>query len=236
MKKYKICDLVLKMNPQYNPTIIQSEAYITFEDLEVDFEIPNIEDKIELFHGENPHLTIGSAEYILYGSYFYTKLIAYEGIMLHSSAVVYEDKAYLFSANSGVGKSTHTSLWTQVFKEAYILNDDKPAIRLQADKLYAYGTPFSGKTDLNVNKKKPIQAICFIERSAENWIERIDVKEAINNIFSQTVRPSRKELVNEMLNIIEKIVMTIPIYKMGLNISEEAVLLAYNTMKEGKTK
>ena len=73
-------------------------------------------------------------------------------MLLHSSCVVYEDKAYLFSAPCGTGKSTHTQIWLKRFPGAYILNDDKPAIRIMEDGVYAFGTPFSGKTDLNVNK------------------------------------------------------------------------------------
>ena len=49
--------------------------------------------------------------------------------MLHSSAVVADGKAYLFTADSGTGKSTHTQLWPRMFGDrAYILNDDKPAL------------------------------------------------------------------------------------------------------------
>ena len=49
-----------------------------------------------------------------------------------------DDYAYVFSADSGTGKSTHTQLWLEHFGDrAYILNDDKPAIRLIDGKVYA---------------------------------------------------------------------------------------------------
>ena len=37
------------------------------------------------------------------------------GFYLHSSAVELDGRAYLFSGKSGVGKSTHTRLWQQIF-------------------------------------------------------------------------------------------------------------------------
>ncbi len=233
MNTYKICDLVVKMKPQHEPLKTQLKPYL-IDESEIDFEIPDISEQVEELFIERGYETIGLAEYMLYGAYFYTRLIVYDGIMLHSSAVVYEDKAYLFSAPSGTGKSTHTGLWLEEFSDAFILNDDKPAIRLVDGALYAYGTPFSGKTDLNVPKKKPIQAICFIQQDKTNWIKKATVKEAINNLYRETVRATHEKLVDGSFSILEKIVNEIPIYKMGLTISKEAVLLAYNTMKENK--
>lgn len=62
--------------------------------------------------------------------------------MVHSSAIKYNDKCYLFSADSGVGKSTHTSLWHKVYGDkVQIINDDKPIIRLENNKLIVYGSP-----------------------------------------------------------------------------------------------
>lgn len=231
MKKYRICDLVVQMQPLYEPLKTQIKAYLTDQDAEVDFVIPNIDDKVKEHFEEVGYENIGLAEYMLYGAYFYTRLVMYDGIMLHSSAVVYEDKAYLFSAPSGTGKSTHTGLWTEVFESAYILNDDKPAIRITDNKIYAYGTPFSGKTDLNVNEKKQIQGICFIEQDKNNWIEKASAKESISNMYRETVRSPDKDLLNRTFNIVDEVLKNIPIYKMGLTISHEAVLLAYETMK-----
>lgn len=231
MKKYKICDLVVKMKPLYEPLKTQIKPYLITSDAEVDFIIPCIDDKVKDFYNKRNLPNIGSAEYLLYGAYFYTRLIMYEGIMLHSSAVVYENKAYLFSAPSGTGKSTHTNLWLEVFNDAYILNDDKPAIRIIDNEIYAYGTPFSGKTDLSVNERKPIAGICFIERSIDNWIKKTTPKEAISFLYRETVRPAHEDLLDRTFNIVEKIVKNIKIYKMGLNISHDAVYLAYNTMK-----
>lgn len=234
MKKYKICDLIVEMDPKYEPLKTQIKPYLIETESEIDFRIPDIEQKVKEFYEKSELPNIGSAEYLMYGTYFYTRLIMYEGIMLHSSAVVYEDKAYLFSAPSGTGKSTHTSLWLEVFEGSYILNDDKPAIRTIDNNIYAYGTPFSGKTDLNVNERKLIQGICFIQRDDENWIEKATTKEAISFLYRETVRPSNKELLNRAFNIVEEIVKEIKIYNMGLNISHDAVFLAYKTMNNIK--
>ena len=92
-----------------------------------------------------PYLSLDSCEYMCTGSMFYSQLLRHNGIMLHSSCVVVDDGAYLFTARSGTGKSTHTNLWLEKFGDrAYILNDDKPALRLENGTWFAYGTPWSG--------------------------------------------------------------------------------------------
>ena len=73
---------------------------------------------------------------------FYKKLIDYNGFLLHASAVALDNYAYLFSAPCGTGKSTHVDLWIKKFGErAFIINDDKPAIRIINNTIYAFGTP-----------------------------------------------------------------------------------------------
>ena len=69
-----------------------------------------------------------------------------------------------------------------------MLNDDKPAIRLVGGRVYACGTPWSGKYDYSTPGMVPLAGICFLERAEENFIHPADTKKAVFNIFSQTVR------------------------------------------------
>ena len=78
---------------------------------------------------------------------FYRKLcdkIPDRGIILfHSCAVAVDGKAYLFTAPSGTGKSTHASLWKEILGERVrIINGDKPLIRVTPGLITVYGTPW----------------------------------------------------------------------------------------------
>jgi hypothetical protein len=93
-----------------------------------------------------PNISAKDLEYMESARQFYVTLLYREGLYLHASAVELEGRVYLFSGDSGVGKSTHTRLWQQVFGEsARIINDDKPALRYLDGVWYAYGTPWCGK-------------------------------------------------------------------------------------------
>ena len=232
MPKYKIAGIIVEMNFLYERTKQQSIPYLINTDLDAQIKLELTQDFINKKTLEYPHLTKDEIEYIFLGQMFYRKILRFGGILLHSSAVVKDGVAYLFSAPSGTGKSTHTSLWLKKFDDAYILNDDKPAILFIDNKLYASGTPFSGKCDLSKNEIVPLQGICFIERSENNWIKPLDTKQAIFEILNQTERIPYQEDTLLILDLIDKVVSNAKIYKMGCNISSEAVDTSYNEMKK----
>lgn len=232
MPKYNIAGLIIEMNPIYDRTINQSKPYLIDTPDEPVFKMNLSIEKIKHLQQNYPHLSEDDIEYIFLGQIFYRYILKHDGILLHSSCVVKDNQAYLFSAPSGTGKSTHTSLWLNEFNDAYILNDDKPAIIYKDNILYAAGTPFSGKHDISKNLLVPIGGICFLERSTNNWIKEIDSKQAIFEILNQTERVPYEEDMNLILGHIENIVNNTTIYKMGCNISKEAVYTSYNKMNK----
>ena len=99
------------------------------------------------------------------------KMVEYDTILMHGSVVAVDGEAYLFTAKSGTGKSTHTRFWREVFGErAVMVNDDKPLLKLTEDGVLACGTPWDGKHHLSTNVCLPLRAICILERGEENEI------------------------------------------------------------------
>jgi len=191
MKKcYDICGLTVCADFQHKTMRTRSAKY-ECEDRVPDFTIPSVPESEYKRLMSNPGINEDSAENIFTADFFYTVLLRYGGFMLHSSAVEVDGRAYLFSAPSGTGKSTHTTQWLKLFGDrARIINDDKPAIRIIGGTVYAYGTPWSGKSDLNVNAAVPVQGICVLERSEKNFIKPLDEGTAVFSILNQTYDPS----------------------------------------------
>lgn len=235
--RYEIAGLKCLMTTYYDRTKQQALPYKAqniWAEEEADVTIDLGQEFYDKIHTEAmPHTSYDNIEYIYTGSLFNRYLINHTGCMLHSSAVVVDGYAYLFSADSGTGKSTHTKLWIEYFGDkAFIINDDKPVLRLINNEWCVYGTPWSGKTDLNVNIKVKLGAIVFLERSEKNWIEPISIKEAIPLFFNQTVRKLYKEdKMDLVLKNMEQILMGNPIYKMGCNVSTDAVITAYEMIR-----
>ena len=155
----------------------------------------------------------------------------YNGLWIHASAVVVDGEAYLFSAPCGTGKSTHTSKWLQLFGDkAFIINDDKPAIRIIDDEYWVYGTPWSGKHDISVNTKAKLKGICFLHRAETNSIKFIDKASAVKEILDTSHFRTTAEQMMKKLEILDKIVRNVPIYEMGCTPTIEAAKMAYEFM------
>lgn len=235
MAIYDIAGLKVRILNEKGRTAKQALPYLAEnqdENQHIDITINVDEKRVLNAMQEHPELIQDDWEYMLTGSDFYTELLKFDGILLHSSCIVVDDKAYAFSADSGTGKSTHTQLWLKHFGDrAYMLNDDKPAIRLIDGKVYACGTPWSGKYDYSTPAVVELAGICFLERSENNWIRKADTGKAVFNIFSQTIRKLSKKNMDSLFDVLEQIFSKVPLYEFGCNISEEAVLTSYNAMK-----
>ena len=224
---YKIAGLRVRMDT-FGRTQTQATPYLCAPFEEADIEIQS---KREAMKKWAPNLDDNDLEYMGTGTSFYRQLLNYDGLLLHSSAVMMDGEAYLFSAPSGTGKSTHTQLWLQVFGDrAKILNDDKPAMRLENGVWYAYGTPWSGKYDYSVNTKVPLAGICILSRGDENRILPYGGAKAIHDILTQTIRSSDADAMIKLLELLDQLVTAVPVWKMECTPDPEAARVAYRAM------
>lgn len=162
------------------------------------------------------------------GEVFRYRIPEKNGIVYHSSSVLYKDTAVLFTADSGTGKSTHTGLWKKYFG-AEIINDDSPAIRIYDDTVTVFGTPWSGTTELNMNVSAPMKALVFIERSEKNYAESVSCGDILPNfVHGMMTRPVYKASMEKAVNVLDNIAKNISFYKLGCNISREAAEIIKN--------
>lgn len=230
MKKYSVASLVIAMQPQEKTLSLQSAPYEIVSDREAEISISVSSAEILRLQHQNPKLSTDDCEYILTGAEFYNRLLDFEGLILHASGVVLDNNAYLFSAKSGIGKSTHASFWLKMFgSHAHIINDDKPALRIISHKFMVCGTPWSGKSALNTNEIVPLKAVAFIERGNNNEIRKLSAKEALPLLLEQTLRPADK--ADKLLSLADKLLTGISFYSLHCNMSIEAAECAYNGMK-----
>lgn len=223
----QIADLVVEI-PEAGGLASRCRDYQIQENLPADITI-----REELYRVENyPNLTYNQAVYLASGFQFYRRLLQFNGMMLHASAVAVDGRAYLFSGPCGMGKSTHTKLWQQRFGEgAVVFNDDKPALRRIDGVWYAYGTPWCGKDGINKNMKVPVAGICFLKRGEQNAIRRLSDRDACFSVISQTTRRFKtSEQLSEMLTLAEQLVREVPVFELKNKPELEAARLSYETM------
>jgi len=222
LETFEIANLHVRFDARGELLYTRSRPYLAKDGAEADFTIDLSEEFFARKHEQYPRLTLDECRYMWVGEAFYARLLQYDGMLLHASCVEKDGKAYLFSAKSGTGKSTHTHLWLRAFPDSRIINDDKPAVRRMDGTFYACGTPFSGKTDENINVQVPVRAIVFIERGTENSIEPIPPAAAIPLFLSQTLRPPKKAAMETMLTLLGKLLEAVPVFRLRCNMDLSA--------------
>lgn len=235
MAKYKIADIVFEalLNSSFTKDLCKSYEYygdapalftavITKEDIEKERERSNSGDEFSNSYLECLALLRKLCDYAIKNA---------DCLLFHSSAVMVDGNAYLFTAPSGTGKSTHARIWRKLLGDrAVMINDDKPLIRYVDGEFYVYGTPWNGKHRLDNNVKAKLKAVCLISQAKENSIKKVTPKEMLVTMLNQTVRPEDIADMDKLLILIDKMLTTVDLYKLGCNISLEAGKLSYQTM------
>ena len=135
--------------------------------------------------------SLGSPEVFLHGNFsmrlFRFALWVGYGLMtfdkgtiaIHSSCIVCGGKAALFLGESGTGKITHTRLWRENIPGAMLLNDDSPVVRIMEDgSVWAYGSPWSGKTPCYKQERYPLCGCVRLSQSPYNKMHKLHVLKA----------------------------------------------------------
>lgn len=159
-------------------------------------------------------------------------LLDYGVLLFHGSAVAVDGRGYLFTAASGTGKSTHVRLWREQFgKRAVMINDDKPLLRITAQGVTAYGTPWDGKHRLSNNLAAPLQGLCILERGEANHIEPITSKEAWPMLLQQSFRPIEAEGLRKVMGLVDQLASGVDLYRLRCNMEPEAAQTAFQGMQ-----
>lgn len=159
------------------------------------------------------------------------RLLEWDTLLFHGSCISVDSKAYLFTAKSGTGKSTHTQLWKKRFGErAVFINDDKPLLKISAQGVTVYGTPWDGKHHRSTNTSCPLKAVCILTRNTENSIQRIDKKAALPMLCQQSYRPCSPIGTQKTLALVDRLGSSVPLYRLGCNMESEAAKVAYHGM------
>lgn len=166
------------------------------------------------------------------------RLPKYNRVMLHGACISYKDKAYLFTAPSGTGKSTHVGLWQRYLGDnVTIINGDKPIFYIrESGSVCAFGTPWCGKEGWNRNESADLAGICFMKRGIENKIRRAKPDDAAPFLLRQMFLPKEPEAAALTLGLLDRIVSAIPAYLLECDMSEDAVRTSFEALTGEKYK
>lgn len=151
------------------------------------------------------------------------RMIEHGGLILHCAYIDHQGKGILFSAPSGVGKSTQAALWEK-YRNSVIVNGDRALLRKEEGKWLACGWPVCGSSGICKRMDVSIHAIVMLRQGRENSVIRLSPAEAFRQLYPQvTVNQWSSEFVQAAMNGIEDLIMQIPVWQLTCDMTEEAV-------------
>ena len=227
---YFIGGLYVEMTPLYNELADRALPFLCNDaksvDIRLSLDSAEVEKRAKLYG-----FSIPLAEYQLSCEMFCKAVLSFDAFVLHASAVLSDGSVYLFSAPSGVGKSTHAAIWKRCFN-AEIINDDKPLIRFINGTFTAYGTPWCGSGFERLNKSGKVKALFFIKRALENSVCRFDSEKALYLLLESMYRPADNSDMDSLITTLDAFLSKTRVLGLECNMKDEAARLALKTAKE----
>lgn len=154
-----------------------------------------------------------------------------QGLIIHSSSILWNNKGILFSAPAGTGKSTHVHLWKQLY-DTPILDGDATACRLINGNHYVYGLPWCGTSGEFMNQSAPLGAIVFLQQAKENSIIKLEFHEAFLRLTARCfLLPWNDKMTNQFIDIIQEVAASADCYLLNCMPDQDAVDLVKNCLE-----
>lgn len=159
-------------------------------------------------------------------------VLPYGTVAVHSSCITHSGQAVLFLGESGTGKSTHTRLWREHLDGAVLLNDDSPIIRIEDGKVWAYGSPWSGKTPCYKQERYELKGCVRLSQAPYNKIKPLSVLQAYGAIHPSCPPEFAydQDLYEHISQFIGKLLSKTRFFHLVCLPDREAVELSYNSV------
>jgi len=239
--KIELAGFVFHINTSYEDTKLMCKEYLSNKDSDYYIEINNNDIKYEQEKSDKEAIYEGLVPQIYTDSYLesiavYRKIAEIISLnnasVFHGALISLDNEGYLFTGKSGIGKTTHINNWLKEYQNTKIINGDKPILKITDGKLKGYGTPWSGKENLNSNDVVDIKAIIILEQDKTNHIEKLNIKDAYPILLSQTYRANKPEGTKEAFDFVLNISKLVDIYKLSCNMDQDSARVAYEGMNK----
>lgn len=233
MAQYLLADFIVNIENQYGFLQKQCTQYEYTGDAPTDFTIRVTDEDIrrERLASQGIQYSPGYLESICAYRKLAERLPVHDALLMHGSVIDCGGRGIGFLARSGVGKTTHTRLWQQVYGETVrIINGDKPILRFFEGIPYAYGTPWAGKEGWQCNDRVRLTDLCFIERGQENAVYQVDPLAYFNTLMVQILHPGDPVAADKTLELLDKLLAACNFWVIQCNVSEDAARVAHDAI------
>ena len=218
---------VMSFYADYHPHVVpQAEA--------ADITVPYREDAVRQVIAGMPDAHESFVEWQLAYDTVSRAMLHFNRLTFHGACIEFNGKAYVFTASSGTGKSTHIGLWGRYLgSSVQVVNGDKPIISIdgtngEADPVIkACGSPWAGKERWQRNVQVPLGGICILRRGTDNTIRRAGKQEALDELVNRIYLTTNEREAVKALDLLDQILSHVPIHVLSCDMSEAAVRTSF---------
>ena len=233
--KIKLADIIIDIDCIYDACYKLCTDYLTDEgeaDIHVNIDKQDIEYERKISTDEeNAKYSDAYLETLAVYRKIASETAKYGINLMHGAVIAKGNNAYMFTAPSGTGKTTHIKLWLKNIEGSYVINGDKPLLKIDDEFIKVYGTPWCGKENLCTNTSALLKAVVILKRSKDNSIREIKPEDAAVSLIQQTYRPYQKDAAYAVIKNIEKLSKNVRFFELECNMEDEAALCSYNMLK-----
>ena len=173
-----------------------------------------------------------AAKAVLHALELEHRLAARDGVILHAAWIQRQGRAILFTAPSGVGKSTQADLWCRL-RGAELINGDRAAVFADGQ---VRGIPFAGSSGVCKNEEMPLDAIVFLSQAPATTIAPLLGFRAFRSLWEGcSVASLEREEAQNALETVTELLNRVPVYHLACTPDESAVLALEQLLEKERT-
>lgn len=178
---------------------------------------------VHIFYETTDLSTIKQELFLSIGAIFFYIAQLNNKFCIHSASMIYRDRVWLFSAQSGVGKSTHVNLWKKNLG-VQIFNGDQNLVTEKDGELFVSGIPWCGTSETFMTGEYPLGGIILLKQAPTDYVEELDAENKISGPLHRFVSPMwKKEMIDMNLSFAEKLAEKAFICRLNCTMNDSAM-------------
>ena len=175
------------------------------------------------------------SEYALLAYKVCNHLLKSGACIFHGAAFKWHEKAFIFTAPSGTGKSTQLNNWFKLYQdEIQIMNGDKPLLKIDNNRCLVMPSPWKGKEKMGIDSlSAELGGIIILRQGNINELQKLQPYESVPQLLQRILfSVENRDQVILASKILETVITTVPVWKLINTGDMNSSILTHDEIKK----